>query len=252
MIDIAFSSCPNDIFLFRSFLQDKAYDSCLHIADVSQLNTWALERKYPLMKISAALFPKVSNHYRLMATGAILGDKVGPLILKSKDNSQPIRRIATPGDTTTAHILCRTFCPQAQLIPMVYHEVIPSILHGNVCAGVVIHEERFTYPSSLSVAHHLGDLWHAKEQLPLPLGCLVIDKNIHKDLVLSLTQKIRQSLCSALQNMSDSLQLAARYAKNKDIQVIRRFIDTYVNDETSVLSRTGLQALQTLWTYEST
>lgn len=249
MIDIAFSSCPNDIFLFRSFLQDKTYDSYLHIADVSQLNAWALERKYPLMKISAALFPRVSNHYRLMATGAILGHKVGPLILKSKGNPHPIRKIATPGNTTTAHILCQTFCPQAQLIPMVYHEVIPSILHGDVCAGVVIHEERFTYPPSLSVTHHLGDLWHAKEQLPLPLGCLVIDKNIPQGLVVSLTQKIRQSLRSALQNMPDSLLLAAQYAKNKDIQIIQRFIDTYVNDETSMLSHIGLQALQTLWTY---
>lgn len=252
MMNIAFSSCPNDIFLFRSFLQQDTLYASLHIADISQLNMWALQRKYPLIKISAALFPQVSNHYRLMHTGSILGYGVGPLVLKRKDNPQPIHTIATPGATTTAHTLCRMFYPHARLVTMTYHEVIPAVLRQEVCAGVVIHEERFTYPPQLSIDQNLGELWHSQEHKPLPLGCLVIDQRIPQEEEQTLTIAIQESLRHALHHMEESLALAAQYARNKEFSVIEQFIATYVNDETFSLSTTGLQALQTLWTHADT
>lgn len=201
------------------------------------------------MKISAALFPKISKHYRLMKTGSIIGYNVGPLILKLTEKTGPIQTIATPGETTTAHILCKMFYPQATLIPMKYHEVIPAIIKQSVCGGVVIHEERFAFPPILSVVQDLGARWYELTKKPLPLGCLVIANHVSLQDQTILEHNLQQSLQLALNDMQGSVHLAADYARQPDTAIIKQFITTYVNEDTLSLSQTGLAALHTLWQY---
>lgn len=249
MLTIAFSPCPNDIFLFRSFLETSSPHYSLHIADIAELNVAAIQKKFSLIKISAALFPQISKHYRLMNTGTIIGHNVGPLLLKLKEKTSPIRMIATPGETTTAHILCKMFYPQATLVPMKYHEVIPAIMDQYVCGGVVIHEERFSFPSNLSLVQDLGVQWYAFTQKPLPLGCLVIANHISSQDQAVLEKDLQQSLQAALKDTCGSIRLAANYARQPDASIIERFIATYVNDDTHSLSPIGFSALHTLWKY---
>ncbi|QVE48927.1 1,4-dihydroxy-6-naphthoate synthase [Chlamydia crocodili] len=253
ILSAAFSPCPNDIFLFRSFLERHEGFSLLNqitIADIATLNELALQHRFSLIKISAALFPKVADNYTLMEVGTIIGYGVGPLVLAS-DPIAPLKSIATPGETTTAHLLCKIFYPDAKLIPMKYSEILASILRNDVNAGVIIHEERFSYNSQLFLRADLGKLWEERTQLPLPLGCLVVSKTVPQTVIDILTLALRKSLFLALKDPEGSENKALEYSRNKDTTVIRKFIDTYVNDETLVLSNSGKKSLYTLSNYVS-
>ncbi|WP_375793285.1 1,4-dihydroxy-6-naphthoate synthase [Chlamydia sp. 12-01] len=253
ILSAAFSPCPNDIFLFRSFLERHEGFSLLNqitIADIATLNELALQHRHPLIKISAALFPKVADNYTLMEVGTTIGCGVGPLVL-ALDPESPIKSIATPGETTTAHLLCRIFYPDAELTPMKYSEIIAAVLRDDVDAGAIIHEERFSYDSQLFLRADLGRLWEERTQLPLPLGCLVVSKTVPQTVVDILTLALRKSLFLALKDSEGSENKALEYSRNKDTAVIRQFINTYVNDETLMLSNSGKKSLYTLSNYVS-
>lgn len=248
ILSAAFSPCPNDIFLFFGFLSALEGFPLLkqiRIADIAKLNTFALENRYPLIKVSAALFPKVSKHYDLLPVGNILGRRVGPLIVASEPECSPTM-IATPGETTTAHLLCRIFYPRALCKPMLYHEIIPTVLCRKIPAGVIIHEERFSYSSQLHLIEDLGVLWEKTTNLPLPLGCLLLAKS-HANEIDPLTTLIRQSLVAALSHRELAEQKASEYAR--DPSKIQSFIATYINEETLTLSKEGYAALEALWSY---
>lgn len=251
ILSAAFSPCPNDIFLFRSFLERHTDVPLLHqitITDISHLNTLALQQQCSLIKISAALLPHVSDNYCLMEVGNIVSYGVGPLLL-STSPTQPITAIATPGTTTTAHLLCKMFYPQATLIPMKYHEILPALIRREIASGVVIHEERFHYPSQLYLRDDLGSLWENATALPLPLGCLVIKKTLPQSTRDVLASALHRSLSRALQEIEKSIAKALDYAKDPSAEVIKKFISTYINQETLALSDLGKQALSKLYDY---
>lgn len=248
MLSTAFSPCPNDIFLFRSFLEQHAgfpVFQKITIADIAQLNTLAQGHAVPLIKISAALLPKIADTYAVMEVGNIIGRGVGPLLL-SLDRISHLTTIATPGATTTAHLLCRKYYPEALLLPMPYNMIIPALLRREVDAGVIIHEERFTYPKRLALRADLGKMWEQETQMPLPLGCLVIHKQLPSTIKETLTLSLQRSLSLALKDMEGSAIHASAYSCHKSPQVIYKFIQTYVNQDTLVLSKEGKQALEAL------
>lgn len=246
----AFSPCPNDIFLFRSFLEKhKGFPSLrqIMIADISSLNYYALETRFPLIKISASLYPQIADSYDVLNVGTTLGYKIGPLIL-SKQLDSPLKSLATPGETTTAHALCCLFYPRAELVPMKYHEIIPAILSNRVDGGAVIHEERFSFPKDLCIVEDLGQLWEKTWHLPLPLGCIVISKKVSDDDSYLLNHALQESLKKSLTDSALAIQKASEYSRDKNPTTIQHFIDTYVTEETFNLSSIGRQAFSTLWT----
>ncbi|WP_348663936.1 MqnA/MqnD/SBP family protein [Chlamydia vaughanii] len=253
IVSAAFSLCPNDIFLFRSFLERHEGFPLFHqvtIADIETLNSLALENRCALVKVSAALFPKICHNYNLMEVGNIIGYGVGPLLL-SVDPKAPLTTIATPGASTTAHLLCKIFYPSAELLPMKYSEILPKMLRGDITAGVIIHEERFSYGLKLFLRADLGKLWEEKTQLPLPLGCLAIKKTIPQPIADVLTLALRKSLFLSLKDSPRAINKALEYSRDKNSEVIQKFINTYVNDETLVLSNLGKQAFEKLSSYVS-
>ena len=217
------------------------------IADIASLNHLALETRFSLIKISASLYPRIADAYHVLDVGTTLGHKIGPLVL-SKHPDKLLRTLATPGETTTAHALCRLFYPQTELIPMKYHEIIPAILANQVDGGAVIHEERFSFPKELCLVDDLGQLWEEKWHLPLPLGCIAISKEISADDSYRLNYALLRSLRRSLTESSLAIQKASEYSRDKNAATIQRFIDTYVTEETFCLSPIGREALSTLWT----
>ncbi|WP_100934842.1 1,4-dihydroxy-6-naphthoate synthase [Candidatus Chlamydia corallus] len=249
ILTAAFSPCPNDIFLFRSFLEVSRLRPLLNqitVADIQTLNTLALQRRISLMKMSATLFPLVADYYNLMDVGNTLGYNCGPIVL-SLDPKGPLNTLATPGEMTTAHALCKLYYPKAQLIPMSYDKILGAILRGNVSGGALIHEERFSYDRQLTIRADFGELWRRKTVFPLPLGCLAIAKYVPPATVDALTTALRQSLISSLKDPLSAAAKALEYSKNKNITVIHKFIGTYINKETFQLSKTGKRALNILW-----
>jgi 1,4-dihydroxy-6-naphthoate synthase len=84
-IDIGFSPCPNDTFIFDALvnhkIDTKGIDFNLHLEDVQTLNEWALQGKLPYSKISYGVWPKLKNQYQLLESGGALGKGVGPLLI---------------------------------------------------------------------------------------------------------------------------------------------------------------------------
>ena len=254
MLPIALSPCPNDTFLFhawihalvgRELLPQPAY------GDIEQLNQWALERKYPLIKISIACFDQIADDYQLLPIGAALGEQAGPkIIAKEPFNLEEMvtKRIAIPGKETTAHLLFNTFAPPAkEKLFCRYNEIGDLINQGKVDCGVIIHESRFTYEKhGFHQIADLGTLWDHRFGLPLPLGGLAVRRDLPETTKMTIVAALQESLRYAKAHPEVSREFVSSLAQEKDPGTIAKHIALYVNRETEQLSSTGILAIKTL------
>jgi len=152
-LTLGFSPCPNDTFIFDALVNHKIDTGGLEfdvvLEDVQTLNEWALQEKLDITKISFGVLPLLLNHYTVLNSGSALGKGVGPLLVSNKIldyRSLEDATIAIPGENTTAHLLFSLAYPNVKKKKyMVFHEIENAILNGIVDAGVIIHENRFTY-----------------------------------------------------------------------------------------------------------
>src|SRR3982750_1993491 len=153
-LTLGFSPCPNDTFIFDALVnhkidtQDLEFDVVLE--DVQTLNNWAKEEKLDFSKISYGVLPLVLDKYIVLNSGGALGKGVGPLLITAAAGAQGKAvndmTIAIPGEHTTAHMLFSLAYPKAVKKKfMVFSAIEDAVLRGEVDAGVIIHENRFTY-----------------------------------------------------------------------------------------------------------
>ena len=173
-IDLGFSPCPNDTFIFDALvnhkIDTKGFEFNLHLEDVQTLNEWALQGKLPYSKISYGVWPNVKNQYQLLESGGALGKGVGPLLIYKGTQPDPsTMRVAIPGRNTTAHLLFSLAFPEVKnKVFLVFNEIEEAVLSGKVDAGVIIHENRFTYEQKgLIKLMDLGEYWEEKMELPI-------------------------------------------------------------------------------------
>lgn len=248
-IPVAFSSCPNDTFLFHAWVHnliDARCEPSLH--DIEQLNQLAIKRRFPLIKVSFGCLPLLLENYAMLPVGAALGHGCGPLIVAREPfdlSDLSTKRIAIPGEHTTAHLLLQTLAPEPlEKHFCLYHEIDDLLHAGTVDCGLIIHEQRFTHPFHLIA--DLGALWEERFALPIPLGCLVADKSLGHEKLEQLTTTLRASLQYAWDNPEASADYVRTHAQDKDPVVIHQHIDTYVTEETLNLSPTGRKAINHL------
>ncbi len=259
-ITIAFSPCPNDTFIFDSLVNGRidTGDQELEVVleDVQTLNEWALEGKYPISKISYGVWPQVQHQYRLLDAGGALGFGVGPLLIAR----EPIaledihqKRIALPGRNTTAHLLFSLAFPDAQNKDFgIFHEIEEAVLSGKADAGVIIHENRFTYETKgLVKLLDLGAYWESKLQCPVPLGGIIIRKDLPATMDEKLNQWIRASIQASWTTYPELSDFVKNHAQEMSEEVMRKHINLYVNDYSLSLGETGKKAVSVLEaTYE--
>lgn len=249
MISLAFSPCPNDIFLFHRIILDSEKTpfsiGSFRIIDIHELNQVALSRTYDIVKISASLYPKIQDYYDLLSVGHTLGYGCGPLLVYNPNSPSTIT--GSPSHLSTAHALCSYFFPDLVTTQMRYDQILPLLQLGNIQRGLLIHEERFSIPSSLCVERDIGQLWHQHTSLPLPLGCIAVAKHLPDHTKALLTEYLQESLSQSLAYPSHVMQLAKHYAQTSSDLIIQQFINTYVSRDTMIISRQGMLALQKLW-----
>ena len=246
-----FSFCPNDTFLFFAWVhglvgQDLPIEP--FIADVETLNAKAFEKALPLTKLSFATLIQLEEHYQMLPVGAALGWQCGPKIIAKKPFSLEeltSKTIAIPGLHTTAHLLLnRLLPPPGAKFFCRYDEIADLIKSGEVDAGLIIHESRFTF---LQEGFHevidLGELWHEKTGLPLPLGCLAVQKGIDAE---KATKNLRDSLLFAYENPGLVMPYILKHSLVKDPHVVKAHIDLYVTKESLELSLEGKKAITLL------
>jgi 1,4-dihydroxy-6-naphthoate synthase len=251
-LTIGFSPCPNDTFIFDALVNKKIDTEGLQfepvLEDVQTLNEWALQGKLDISKISYGVLPLLLDNYIVLNAGGALGKGVGPLLI-TKNSTKDVSEmtIAIPGEHTTAHMLFSLAYPNArQKKFMVFSAIEDAVLNGEVDAGVIIHENRFTYQQKgLKKLVDLGEYWEQQTGNPIPLGGIVIRKDFETPLQQQVDRLIQHSLQYAFDHYPQVTDYVKQHSQEMSEAVMRQHIDLYVNDYSLQLGDDGKAAVRT-------
>lgn len=253
-ISIGFSPCPNDTFIFDALVNNKIETGELEfeviLEDVETLNELALKNTLDISKISYGVLPLLLDRYLVLNSGSALGTGVGPLLIANKEiANEEIKKytIAIPGEHTTAHMLFSLAFPEAKnKIFLRYDEIENFVLSSkdkNV-AGVIIHENRFTYQQKgLIKIIDLGEFWERKTQSLIPLGGIVAKRNIDLLLLKKIDGLIKQSIEYSFSNYPAITEYVREHSQELEEDVMRKHIDLYVNNYSIDLGEKGKNAI---------
>jgi 1,4-dihydroxy-6-naphthoate synthase len=254
-LTLGFSPCPNDTFIFDAMVNNKIDTKGLtfntRLEDVETLNKWALEGKLDITKLSYGVLPKVLHQYELLNSGSALGRGCGPLLIAKKPiDKENIKdcKIAIPGINTTANLLFSTAFPAAKNKEiLVFSDIENAVLDGRVDAGVIIHENRFTYQQrGLVKIIDLGEYWESTTGSPIPLGGIVIRKSLPAELKQQVDKLIHDSLQESFRHYPSLSPFVTAHAQEMEESVMRQHIELYVNDFSLDLGEAGRAAVDRL------
>lgn len=256
-LTIGFSPCPNDTFIFDALVNKKidteGLDFEVHLADVQTLNNWARQGKLHLSKISYGVLPLILENYLVLNSGGALGKGVGPLLISKaeiRDLQSNISNlsIAIPGENTTAHMLFTlAFRAAVNKKFLVFNEIEDAVLTGKVDAGVIIHENRFTYKEKgLVKLIELGEYWEEQTGAPIPLGGIVAKRTLDRNLIKKIDRLITKSVEYSFNNYPALSPFIREHAQEMQEEVMRKHIDLYVNNYSLELGNEGKKAVKKL------
>ena len=264
---LAYSPCPNDTFLFRAWVQGLIPGAPRveeQLEDIDTLNLMALRDKADVVKISMHAFAHLRGSYALLHSGGAMGRGCGPLVVAPKDGRlrpapslQRVAvladelarvRVALPGELTTAALLAGLFSGGLkQPVVMPFDDIMPAVAAGEVEAGVIIHEGRFTFGSyGLRRLIDLGEWWEEFSRLPIPLGGIAVSRGLAPEIQAEIEHAVRASLEHARAHPDEAMTYVGEHSQEMDPDVCRRHIELYVNDFTLDYGEEGRDAIQQL------
>jgi 1,4-dihydroxy-6-naphthoate synthase len=257
-LTLGFSPCPNDTFIFDALVNNKIDTEGLEfdvlLADVQTLNEWATTGKLDITKLSYGVLPLVLDKYIVLNSGSALGSGVGPLLISPlrplkkepyEDKSEVENAvIAIPGKNTTAHLLFSLAFPNAKDKVFLRYDKIEDFVLKGEGLGVIIHENRFTYQQKgLHKIIDLGDYWEKQTGSAIPLGGIVVKRNIDNTLQRKIDRLIRKSIEYAYTKYPDLNDYIRKHSQEMSEQVMRKHIDLYVNNYSLALGEEGKKAV---------
>jgi 1,4-dihydroxy-6-naphthoate synthase len=256
---LGFSPCPNDTFIFDALVNRKIDTKGLSfevvLEDVQTLNRRAMEGRLDISKVSYGALPLMLQHYKVLPSGGALGRGVGPLLISpQRANNEALHiddyTIAIPGENTTAHLLFSLAFPKARKkIFKAFNEIEDFLLHppplmGKI-AGVIIHENRFTYQKKgLVKLLDLGDYWEKQTGNPIPLGGIVIRRSFDPAIQSQINMLIRESIAYASGNYPALAPYVVQHAQEMEEEIMRQHIELYVNPYSLDLGTDGKTAVK--------
>jgi len=255
---IGFSPCPNDCFMFDAIVNGRidleGLEFSIKLADVEALNKSAFAGEADVTKLSYHAFAYCSGHYVLLDAGSALGRNCGPLLISKRPVSKEEvasgkLRIAIPGRYTTANFLLSLAFPAAvDKTELVFSEIEPALLEERFDAGLIIHENRFTYAAKgLRKIADLGEFWEAETGAPIPLGGIVIRRSLPENVKQAVNRVLRRSVEYAFANRAASLPFVREHAQEMSEDVMYQHIDLYVNEYSVDLGTEGRRAVDVLF-----
>lgn len=223
------------------------------LCDIETLNQKAMhEAFYDVTAISFHAYPYIQDNYALMACGGSVGEGYGPMIVAShKFSPTAVKKlkIAVPGKLTTAYLALKLFAPEIETAVVPFDKIIPEVIAGNFQAGLIIHEGQLTYgQSGLHKVIDLGQWWREETKLPLPLGGNAIRRSLGNDVMVKVTQALRDSIQHGLDNREAALSYAMQFARDLDTNLADKFVGMYVNERTLNYGEDGREAIRRLLT----
>jgi 1,4-dihydroxy-6-naphthoate synthase len=248
-LTVAYSTCPNDTFIFCQLAQENNVD--VHLHDVETLNRMAFEEKFDVTKLSFHAWLLLQDKYQLLNVGAALGRGCGPLVIQRSDvpvalSSESV--ISVPGEYTTAQLLLRLWKPELKnRIFMPFVQIMDAVASGKADAGVIIHEGRFVFKErGFQCVEDLGDWWERETDLPIPLGCIAAKKSLDPERINAFEKRLAESIQAAFNDPDSTADYVKAHAQELADDVTRKHIKTYVNDFTRDLGREGHAAIDKL------
>ena len=249
---LSISPCPNDTFMFDAIVNGRidceglSFEVEYH--DIEELNHGVEALGPDISKISCAVLPAIKQHYRLLDSGAALGRGNGPLLVRRKGDKGAIKHLLVPGVHTTANALVGRLFPQIEYRePMLFSKIAEAVERGDADAGVLIHEGRFVYERrNLELVADLGVEWERQTDLPLPLGGIVIKRELGDEMRSRVERVLRRSIEYAFDNPLLSRDYIKAHAQEMEDDIIEKHIALFVNDFSLSLGEQGRRAICTL------
>jgi 1,4-dihydroxy-6-naphthoate synthase len=264
---LAYSPCPNDTFIFHAWVHGLlrgAPPVKEELEDIDQLNRRASQGEAEVIKVSMYAFAHVRETYALLHSGGAMGRGCGPLVVARKDSHlrpapSPSRtallvdelthaRVAIPGELTTAALLVGLLTGGLrQPVVMPFDRIMPAVAAGEVDAGVIIHEGRFTFGSyGLRRLVDLGVWWEDTTGLPIPLGGIAVSRRLPPGLETEVEKAVRDSVERARGNPEAAGEYVLAHSQELDSDVCRAHIELYVNEFTVDYGEEGERAIRHL------
>jgi len=258
---LAYSPCPNDTYIFAALTNGLLPDAPrveVVLDDVEALNTAAREGRFALTKVSYGAIPYLLDTYRILRSGGALGRGCGPLVIvrpgaggtaPSLHDLPPDATFAIPGRYTTAYVLLRLALGRdPRVVEMRFDRIVDAVANGTVDAGLIIHESRFTYQrAGLAKAIDLGDWWESATGNPIPLGAILVRRDVPDDEARAVDEAIRRSLRFAREREDAIIDYVRAHAFEMDDDVMRAHIGLYVNEYSDDLGPSGIAAVEDLF-----
>lgn len=253
-ITVAHSPDSDDAFMFYGLATHKLETDGLKfehtLKDIQTLNEDAKRGVYDVTAISFHAYAYVADKYALLPHGASIGDKYGP-ILVSKEPRSPDEignmKIAIPGELTSAFLALRIFNNKFDYVVVPFDKIIDAVLNGDADAGLLIHEGQLFYKEKgLDKVLDLGEWWHEKTGLPLPMGGNAIRRDLGPDLMHQVSKHLHNSIVYSMENREDALTYAMQFARDMPQELADRFVAMWVNELTLDYGERGKESVRRL------
>ena len=253
-LTFGFTPCPNDAFAFHALvhgLVPAPFEVEPVLLDIEELNQRAAGGELQLSKLSFGAAAAAGDRYRLLRSGAALGHGVGPLVVAREPRSleeAAAGRIAVPGRETTAFLLLRLAAPElGDVVELRYDGILDAVVAGDVDAGLIIHESRFTYGDhGLVAVADLGEWWETETGLPVPLAGIFARSDVEPELAAEAEAAIRASVEYAFANPDASRDYVRSLSHEMSDEVCAAHIALYVNASSVDIGDEGMAAIDRL------
>ncbi|HEY0005363.1 MAG TPA: MqnA/MqnD/SBP family protein [Pyrinomonadaceae bacterium] len=253
-ITVAHSPDSDDAFMFYALATNKLETGDLNfthvLKDIQTLNEEAMRATYDVTAISFHAYAYIADKYALLPHGASIGDKYGP-VLVSREKASPDdlsgMKVAVPGTLTSAFLALRLFNQDFAYEVVPFDQIIAAVQDGRCDAGLLIHEGQLFYEKiGLHKVLDLGEWWHERTGLPLPMGGNAIRRDLGLELMHKVSGYLQESIRYSLDHREDALQYAMQFARDMSTELADRFVAMWVNDLTLDYTERGRRAVRLL------
>ena len=256
VIHVGHSPDPDDAFMFYGLSSGKVKLPGIQIRhelqDIQTLNVRAMQGELEVTAISAHAYASVADKYWIMRTGASMGEGYGPVLISKQYHSLDElkgKRVATPGQLTTATLLFKIFTDDINNIDVPFDQIMDGVDKGEFDAGLLIHEGQITYSSlGFNKILDFGEYWAEHfDNLPLPLGLDVVRKDLGTDLAHQLSNGLRESIHYGYTHQREAIPYSLQYGRGINEELGEKFVKMYVSELTVDMGDRGKKALETLF-----
>lgn len=254
VVTVAHSPDSDDAFMFYGLATNKLETDGIKfehtLKDIQSLNEDAKNGVYDVTAISFHAYAYVADKYALLPHGASIGDKYGPIVVAREPRSPDEiadMKIAIPGELTSAFLALRLFNSKFEYVVRPFDKIIDAVQKGDVDAGLLIHEGQLFYKElGLDKVLDLGEWWHERTGLPLPMGGNAIKRDLGDDLMKQVSRHLHRSIMYSMENREDALAYAMQFARDMAPEVADRFVAMWVNELTLDYGERGKEGVRRL------